>query len=157
MPAERVSLRSWRDRAIFAAYDPVGPFRSLPSGNVRAKPSRDTSRARAARFWQKFLAFAQVFFARVVDQTFQYYLSRELSNHVGPGQRFASDADRQSFDRALTQHSYEAARIEESYAGGWYGKAVWQGEGLTRDSIRRFTAYSMTKLRGELERSDDAA
>lgn len=106
---------------------------------------------------ERFGAFARVFFARVVDQTFQYYLSRELSNHVGPGQRFASDADRQSFDRALTQHSYEAARIEESYAGGWYGKAVWQGEGLTRDSIRRFTAYSMTKLRGELERSDDAA
>ncbi|RYH08457.1 hypothetical protein [Tropicimonas sp. IMCC6043] len=106
---------------------------------------------------EKFGAFARGFFARVVDQTLQYYLSRELSNHVGPGQRFASDADRQSFDRALFQHSYEAARIVESYAGGWYGKAVWQGEGLTRDGIRKFTAFSMTKLRGELERRDDAA
>ncbi len=104
-----------------------------------------------------FARFARGFFAHVVNQTLQYYLSRELSNHVGPGQRFASDADRVAFDRALDRHTYESARIVETYAGGWYGKTVWQGDGLTPESIRRFTDYSMQKLRGELERQGNAA
>ncbi len=105
----------------------------------------------------RFAGYARRFFAQVVNRTLQYYLSRELSNHVGPGQRFASDAERLAFDRALQQHSYETARIVEAYAGGWYGKTVWHKDGLTSETIRKFAGYAMTKLRRELEQRDDAA
>ena len=105
---------------------------------------------------ERFASFARGFFAGVVRRTLDYYLSRELSNHVGEGKRFRSDADRAEFDNALAQHSFEAARIVESYAGGWYGKTVWQRGGLTSDDVRRFTSYSMTKLRRELEQREHA-
>jgi hypothetical protein len=105
----------------------------------------------------RFAGLARRFFSGVVQRTLDYYLNRELSNHVGLGQRFASDAERVAFDRALAQHAFEAARIVEAYAGGWYGKALWHGGGLTPDSIRAFTAYSMTKLRRELSQRDNAA
>ncbi len=92
-----------------------------------------------------------------MEQTLQHYLRRELSNHVGPGQRFANDADRRAFDQVLDQHAWEAARIVESYAGGWYGKTIWQGRGAEPEDIREFTLFSMKKLRSELERRSDAA
>ena len=97
-----------------------------------------------------FASLARSFFAEVVQRTLNYYLSRELSNHVGRGGRFATDAERVAFDRALAQHAHEAARIVEAYAGGWYGKALWQSGGLTTEKARAFTSYAMTKLRQEL-------
>ncbi|WP_161470915.1 hypothetical protein [Tropicimonas marinistellae] len=57
----------------------------------------------------------------------------------------------------LDQHAWEAARIVESYAGGWYGKTIWQGRGAEPEDIREFTLFSMKKLRSELERRSDAA
>jgi hypothetical protein len=105
----------------------------------------------------RFARLARGFFAGVVQRTLDYYLSRELSNHVGPGGRFATDAERVAFDRAMALHAYEAARIVEAYAGGWYGKALWQGGGLTTEKTRAFAAYAMTKLRRELEQRDHAA
>jgi hypothetical protein len=88
-----------------------------------------------------FASLARGFFAGVVQRTLNYYLSRELSNHVGGGGRFATDAERVAFDRALAQHAHEAARIVEAYAGGWYGKTLWQGGGLTTEKTRAFTSY----------------
>ena len=38
------------------------------------------------------------------------------------------------------------------FALGWYGKTVWQGDGLTPEKIDRFGAYALKKLRDELLR-----
>ena len=104
----------------------------------------------------RFAVLAREFFARLTQRTLDYYLSRELSNHIGAGQRFADDGERSQFDQALDRHCREASRIVEEFAGGWYGKNVYQGDGLTPDDVRRFAPVAFTKIRAELRKRRDA-
>jgi hypothetical protein len=53
-----------------------------------------------------------------------------------------------AFQSDLAQHTYEASRIVEEFAAGWYGKTVWQKQQLDQEAINRFTAYAFKKLRG---------
>lgn len=105
----------------------------------------------------RFAALARDFFARLTHRTLDYFLSREMANHVGQSRRFSTDAERRAFDEALAAHCQEAARIVEDYAGGWYGKNVWRGGALSRDATARFAAYAFRKIRHELGRRRDAA
>ena len=75
-----------------------------------------------------------------------------MANHTGTDRRFASDAERIAFERALKQHTIETSRIIEEFAGGWYGKTVWQKNRLDQQEIDRFTRYSFKKMRDELGR-----
>jgi hypothetical protein len=104
----------------------------------------------------RFSALAREFFARLTQRTLDYYLSRELSNHIGAGERFSDDSARSQFDHALDRHCREASRIVEEFAGGWYGKNVYQGEGLTPDDVRRFAPVAFKKIRAELRKRRDA-
>ena len=101
---------------------------------------------------QNFAGLSRDFFARLSCRSLDYYLSRELANHTGPGKRFADDADRTAFERALSQHTFEASRIVEEFAGGWYGKTVWKEQTLSQDKINNFTRYAFKKMRSELGR-----
>ncbi len=101
---------------------------------------------------QEFARLSRAFFANLTYRSLDYFLSRELANHTGTDRRFASDADRVAFERALKQHAVEASRIVEEYAGGWYGKTVWQKNRLDQKEIDRFTRYSFKKMRDELGR-----
>lgn len=104
----------------------------------------------------RFSALAREFFARLTQRSLDYYLNRELSNHVGAGERFGNDVVRSQFDEALDRHCREAARIVEAFAGGWYGKNVYQGDGLTPEEIRRFAPVAFRKIRAELMKRRDA-
>ena len=101
---------------------------------------------------QNFAILARDFFARLSYRSLDYYLSRELANHTGAGKRFADDASRTAFDRALSQHTFEASRIVEEFAGGWYGKTIWKEQALSQDTINDFTRYAFKKMRSELGR-----
>lgn len=104
----------------------------------------------------RFSALAREFFARLTKRSLDYYLSRELSNHIGASERFKDDAARSRFDEALEQHCREASRIVEAFAGGWYGKNVYQGDGLTPDGVGRFAPVAFKKMRDELRKRRDA-
>jgi hypothetical protein len=104
----------------------------------------------------RFSALAREFFARLTQRCLNYYLSRELANHIGLGARFSDDRARSQFDDALDQHCREASRIVEAFAGGWYGKNVYQRDGLTPDSIRKFAPVAFKKIRDELRKRRDA-
>ena len=104
----------------------------------------------------RFSTLAREFFERLTRRTLDYYLSRELSNHIGAGERFSDDAARAQFDRALDRHCREASRIVEEFAGGWYGKNVYLGDGLTPDAVRRFAPVAFKKIRTELRKRRDA-
>jgi hypothetical protein len=99
-----------------------------------------------------FATLARDFFARLTYRSLDYYLSRELANHTGVDKRFADDADRVAFERALSQHTYEASRIVEEFAGGWYGKTIWKEQNLNQGKINDFTRYAFKKMRSELGR-----
>jgi hypothetical protein len=49
----------------------------------------------------RFSALAREFFARLTQRSLDYYLSRELSNHIGASGRFRNDVARAQFDDAL--------------------------------------------------------
>lgn len=100
----------------------------------------------------RFAVLARDFFARLTYRSLDYYLSRELANHIGPDARFANDADRVAFQQALRQHTFEASRIVEEFAGGWYGKTVWKMQSLDQAAIDGFTSYAFKKMRQELGR-----
>jgi hypothetical protein len=104
----------------------------------------------------RFSALAREFFARLTRRTLDYFLSRELSNHIGVGERFKDDGARSQFDQALDRHCREASRIVEAFAGGWYGKNVYQGDGLTPEAISRFAPVAFKKIRAELRKRRDA-
>ena len=104
-----------------------------------------------------FAKLAREFFARLTYRSLDYYLSRELANHVGAGKRFSDDADRVAFEHALSQHTFEASRIVEEYSGGWFGKTVWKEQSLSQSKINDFTRYSFKKMRSELGRRHASA
>lgn len=104
---------------------------------------------------ERFSDLARDFFARLTQRCLDYYLSRELGNHIGPGERFSDDAERGVFDEALSLHCWEASRIVEAFVGGWYGKNVYQGGGLTPDTVRRFVPVAFKKLWSELRKRRD--
>ena len=118
------------------------------------KPTPQDIRTALASFasGQNFATLARDFFARLTYRSLDYYLSRELANHTGAGKRFADDAARVAFDRALSQHSFEASRIVEEFAGGWYGKTVWKEQSLSKSKINDFSRYAFKKMRSELGR-----
>lgn len=101
---------------------------------------------------ERFAILARDFFARLTYRSLDYYLSRELANHTGQDSRFDTDAQRVAFQQALAQHTFEASRIVQEFAGGWYGKTVWQRQALDQDAIDRFTQYAFKKMRSELGR-----
>jgi hypothetical protein len=104
----------------------------------------------------RFSVLAHAFFARLTERSLDYYLDRELANHIGPTGRFADDGERAEFDVALGRHCREAARIVEAFAGGWYGKNVYQGDGLTPDAVGKFAPVAFKKIRAELRKRRDA-
>jgi hypothetical protein len=75
---------------------------------------------------------------------------------VGLDRRFSNDGQRALFDDALEMHCREASRIVETFVGGWYGKNVYQGDGLTPDAIRRFAPVAFKKIRAEFRKRRDA-
>lgn len=99
-----------------------------------------------------FSALARSFFAKLTYGSLDYWLSRELAAHTGEGRRFAGDAERVAFERALYQHTYEASRIVEEFASGWYGKTVWRDQSLTPEKITAFARFAFKKMRDELGR-----
>lgn len=100
---------------------------------------------------KQFGALARDFFARFTERYLGYFLSRELSNHVGGRERFASIDDHSDFNAALSLHCFEAAKIVEHFAGGWFSKTEWEG-GITPEKARGFVHVALKKLKAEFDK-----
>lgn len=98
---------------------------------------------------KQFGILAKDFFARLVRRHLNYYLSRELPNHVGTSQRFASVREHLAFEAALEIHCREAAHIVTEFAGKWHSKAHFEG-GITEQKAGGFVYHAFEKLRDEL-------
>lgn len=104
---------------------------------------------------KQFSDLARDFFARLTRRHLEYYLSRELSNHVGPNSRFRSIGEHSTFNAELDQHCREVARIIKEFAGDWYSKANYEG-GVTPVKAAAFVSVALKKIGGELRRRRDA-
>jgi hypothetical protein len=80
-----------------------------------------------------------------------------LPNHIGPGRGFASLEQSDRFREALVRHCRETSLIVETFAGGWFSKANFNGT-LTQETAQNFTGYALKKMRDELRarRAGDA-
>ena len=105
----------------------------------------------------RFARLARDFFARLTHKTLDYYLSRVLADHVGPGRALGTLNDQARFRSALELHCREASEIVEQFAGGWFSKARYQGT-LTQETAQNFSDYALKKMRDELRmrRADNA-
>jgi hypothetical protein len=103
----------------------------------------------------RFADLARDFFSRLTFRCLDYYLSRELSNHVGPERRFRSIREHTEFDSALDLHCRETSRILKEYAAEWFSKKNFK-KALTPDEAGRFASVAFGKIRKELRKRRDA-
>lgn len=104
---------------------------------------------------KQFGILAREFFTRLTKRHLDYYLSREMPDHVGAGARFSAIADHSAFDAALDLHCREASRIVQEFSGSWFSKKNFE-DSLTPDEAGRFAYVAFKKLRDELrQRRDD--
>jgi hypothetical protein len=98
---------------------------------------------------KQFAVLARDFFSRLARRQLAYFLSRELSNHVGANSRFHSIREHQEFEGALDLHCREASRIIKEFSGRWYSKRMYEG-GIDEAAAGRFAHVAFGKLRDEL-------
>jgi hypothetical protein len=103
----------------------------------------------------RFSVLARDFFSRLTSRSLGYFLSRELSKHVGPNKRFAGVGEHSEFNAALDLHCREASRIIKEFSGGWYGKTLQREKAITQDAARTFAHVAFKKLRAELRKRRD--
>jgi hypothetical protein len=102
-----------------------------------------------------FAVLAREFFARLTRRHLDFYLSRELTSHVGTDQYFPSLVEHEDFETALDLHCREATRIIKEFSAGWFSKHTVE-DGIDRDLAGRFVHVAAGKIRDELVRRDTA-
>ena len=138
------------EMAQMAAAEAMTVLGTPANGNLfdEASPS---AREALERFTttKQFSSLAREFFARLTTKYLSYFLSRELSNYVGPGGRFAGMDGHAEFTRALDVHCQQAARIVEEFSGGWFSKGQFKGP-ITQQKASGFVHVALKKIRAEL-------
>jgi hypothetical protein len=101
----------------------------------------------------QFRVLSHEFFSRFIRRYLGYFLSRELSNHVGGDGRFVNIDQHAEFNQALELHGRQAARIVETFAGGWFSKTNYEG-GITPDKTAGFVHVALKKIGAELAKGN---
>jgi len=100
---------------------------------------------------KNFAVLARDFFSRFTYRYLNYFLSREVSKHVGPSRNFANIDEHTAFNEALAVHCRQCAVIVQNFAGGWYSKTAYE-TGITQQDAEGFVAVALKKLASELKR-----
>jgi hypothetical protein len=104
----------------------------------------------------RFSILARDFFSRLTSRSLGYFLSRELSKHVGPNKRFAAINEHSEFNAALDLHCREASRILKEFSDEWYSKTLFEEGGISLNKASKFAYVAFHKLRAELRTRRDA-
>lgn len=89
------------------------------------------------------------FHSRFTINYLQYYLSREMSNHVGPGRKIGSLDEHKEFNQAFDLYIRQAVKITDDFTPGWYGKAQYT-KNLNHESVSRYTHVAFKKIISEI-------
>jgi hypothetical protein len=98
---------------------------------------------------KEFAVLARDFFSRLSRRQLSYFLSRELSQHVGVNSRFQTIREHREFEAALDMHCREASRIIKDFSGEWFSKHTYEG-GIDEAKAGRFAHIAFEKIREEL-------
>jgi hypothetical protein len=88
------------------------------------------------------------FFASFTSRYLSYYLSRELSNHVGRTQRFESVESHREFSKAFDLYVRQSVSIADEFTPGWFGKARFN-KTLDRESVGHYAHVALKKISSE--------
>jgi hypothetical protein len=138
------------EMAQLAAVESLTKLAGEKTRSLFGATPEDVQRAvRSLSTTKEFSALGRDFFSRFLRRYLTYFLSRELSNHVGPIQRFANIHEHSEFNRALDLYCRQAARIVKEFAGGWFSKANSEG-GIDLWKARIFAYSALKKIGAEL-------
>jgi hypothetical protein len=101
---------------------------------------------------REFGSLSRDYFSRLTRRFLSFFLSRELSNHIGGDRRFANLSEHSQFNDALRLHCDEASRIVETYSRDWFSKHNWQ-ESLTPASAQGFSGLALEKMHSQLKKT----
>lgn len=96
-----------------------------------------------------FCELARLFFASFTDRHLRYYLEREAAHSIDNFQKF--DNFKKTLHEQITQHSFETAKIMQSFAAGWFNRYAVSGV-PTKEEISGFLKLSFEKMREEFRR-----
>lgn len=140
------------EMALLSAVESLNAIASKEIGSLLG-PSDDPAEAQEAlgrlATVSAFGVLARDFFYRLTRRYLEYFLSRELGNHVGANCRFHTIRQHRDFEDALDRHCYESAIVIREFAGRWFSKANYEG-GIDPQKAGRFAHHAFEKLREEL-------
>lgn len=99
-----------------------------------------------------FCELSRLFFSRLTERYLSYFLDREASAalpNLGARAQFGRELQLHLAD--ISKHSFETAKITQSFAAGWYNKYAAKGR-PTDEQMRDFLSYAFSKLREDLRR-----
>ena len=102
-----------------------------------------------------FSEISRVFFGKLMERYLKYFLEREASTELQRIEdRIAFSANLERHVESVAQHDFDAAKITQSFAAGWYNRNARDGT-PTRNETRRFLSFALSKLRQEIRREAD--
>lgn len=102
-----------------------------------------------------FRSLSTEFFSRFTRRYLTYFLSMELSNHVGGDRRFADINEHVEFNREFDLHIRQTAKIVEKFSEDWYSKNIRAGE-ISLQEASKFIYVALQKIRRDLKRGGAA-
>lgn len=100
---------------------------------------------------KRFGVLSRRFFAAFLTRALKFFVNKELSNFVGPRHALESVDGAKEFNDALSEYTWQSARIVEDFASGWYSLHNWQAKGeIPEHEARGFVAVAIRKLQMEL-------
>ena len=103
-----------------------------------------------------FCGLSRLFFAKFTQRYLEYFLEREAPAALGYiSDRIEFEQQLEEHVDAISLHAFEAAKISQSFAAGWFNR--YAKEGIpSEEEIKRFLSVALGKMRDELQREDDA-
>jgi hypothetical protein len=147
---KRTDLGMLANRAI------VGAVNDVLSPKLHSLFSSDPDTMRAALAYlgkpREFGEFSRHFFARLTNESLQYFLSKVINTQLGDGMRFATMNQSAQFNAALETHTREASVIVEKFSNEWFSKNRFQeGGDISRKTSDKFAGYALKKMKDELK------
>ncbi|MFZ5452470.1 MAG: hypothetical protein ACOZF2_11470 [Thermodesulfobacteriota bacterium] len=137
------------EMAQLSAVESLTSLIGEKTGSLFGATPKDVKKAlRSFTTKKNFSLLTQEFFARFLRRYLSYFLSRELSNHVGPNRRFANIYKHIEFNQALDLYCRQVTRIVKEFAEYWFSEAYEGGINLSK--ARTFTYEALKKIRDEL-------
>ena len=147
---ERSDLGMLASRAIVGAVNDV----LSPKLHSLFSSDPDTMRTALADLGKpkEFGEFSRRFFARLTNESLQYFLSKVVNTQLGDGMRFATMNQSAQFNSALETNTREASLIVERFANEWFSKRRFhEGGDISRKSSDGFAGFALKKMKDELK------